>query len=174
MTNTTKTYTVIERLNELLFKTCLLELIQLEIEPESSDYSACSFQLNSLIIKFRVAKITPKKTGQFVTLWKRNEKGITCPYHIHDDFDFFIIVAEHDAHLGLFIFPKEVLHQNKIVSDNEKEGKRGIRVYPSWDVATNKQAIKTQNWQLHYFLDLTQIDKIDLTKVKRLLNLAIN
>lgn len=29
-----------------------------------------------------------------------------------------------------------------------------MRVYPSWDRPTNKQALKTQEWQLPYFVDM--------------------
>lgn len=31
-----------------------------------------------------------------------------------------------------------------------------IRVYPSWDKPVSKQAIKTQSWQLEYFIELSQ------------------
>lgn len=164
----------IELINEFIFKACNLELTNIVEELESREYAAHSFQLDKKTVKFRIGKITPTKTGQFVTIWKRNEKGITCPYNITDNFDFFIIATRKEANFGLFIFPKDVLLENKIISNNEREGKRGIRVYPSWDITTNKQAIKTQHWQLHYFLDITQIEKIDVTKAKKLLNLEIN
>jgi hypothetical protein len=38
-----------------------------KIEAESGEYGACEFKLNGLSVKFRVAKITPTKIGQFVT-----------------------------------------------------------------------------------------------------------
>lgn len=171
MTNSKTNHSEIEVINEMIFKACNLELTNIAEELESREYAAHSFQLDKKTVKFRIAKITPTKTGQFVTIWKRNEKGITCPYDITDNFDFFIIVTRKEANLGLFIFPKDVLLENKIISNNEREGKRGIRVYPSWDITTNKQAIKTQHWQLQYFLDITQVEKIDINKAKRLLNL---
>jgi hypothetical protein len=43
---------------------------ELIIENESQEYAACSFRLNDLKIIFRVSKITPAKTGQFVTMKK--------------------------------------------------------------------------------------------------------
>ncbi len=43
-----------------------------------------------------------------------------------------------------------------ILSDGKKPGKRGIRVYPSWDEVKSKQAQKTQEWQTRYFLELSQ------------------
>ncbi|RYE38879.1 MAG: MepB domain containing protein, partial [Sphingobacteriales bacterium] len=38
-----------------------------------------------------------------------------------------------------------------ILSGNGKNGKRGFRVYPPWDLTENSQARKTQQWQLEYF-----------------------
>ncbi len=51
-------------------------------EAESKDYGACTFDLNNRSIKFRVAKITPTKIGQFVfatlfaiaNFWRRSKK----------------------------------------------------------------------------------------------------
>jgi len=45
-------------------------------EPESAEYCAYTFDLNNRRITFRLAKITPTKIGQFVTLWKRIGKRI--------------------------------------------------------------------------------------------------
>ncbi|MGC1181501.1 MepB family protein [Legionella sp.] len=61
------------------------------IEPESAEYCAYSFELNNFFVRFRVAKITPTKIGQFVTLWKRFKKGPIKPYDNTDSVDFFII-----------------------------------------------------------------------------------
>ena len=41
------------------------------MDAESAEYGACTFTLNDLSIRFRIAKITPTKVGQFVTLWER-------------------------------------------------------------------------------------------------------
>ena len=140
---------------------CLDHLI---INEESNAYSACSFSLDSKEIVYRKANITPKKTGQFVAIWKRNEQGETAPYDTSDVLDFFIIAVETAQHCGQFIFPKRVLLEKGILSSSRKEGKRGIRVYPSWDTPTNKQALKTQEWQLNYFIDLKQ-DEEKLTSL---------
>jgi hypothetical protein len=142
---------------ELIFDVCELAFSNLKIETESAEYGACTFHLNDYHITFRVAKITPTKIGQFVTHWKRNLEGITEPFHISDDIDFAIICTRRDADFGAFIFPKSVLQEKGILSDDNKEGKRGFRVYPPWDIAINKQAKQTQEWQLKYFLE-TPID----------------
>ena len=118
-----------------------------------------------------MAKITPTKTGQFVTIWKRNENGITEPHNLSDKFEFYIIATREETKFGVFIFNKTVLSENKILTNKKDEGKRGIRVYPTWSLTTNKQAQKTQNWQTKYFVEISNEEKIDINKVKKLLNL---
>lgn len=136
-------------------------------EIESQDYGACSFELNNKKIIFRVAKITPTKTGQFVTFWKRIGKGPIMPFDIKDQFDLFIVSVRNKDHFGQFIFPKEVLFQKGFISKDSKGGKRAMRVYPPWDIANNKQAQKTQEWQLLYFAQIRP--KLDIIKIKKLI-----
>ena len=131
-----------------------LECSELLAESESAEYLASRVVINNLSVIFRAAKITPKKTGQFVTLWKRNSSGITEPFHYDDAFDLIIISVRNGDELGQFVLPKSVLLEKGIISGSQKEGKRGIRVYPAWDKPTNAQAAKTQKWQLDYFLEI--------------------
>lgn len=138
-------------------------------EPESTEYAAATFQLNGKKIIFRVAKITPAKTGQFVAIWKRNYEGITAPFESTDDFDCMIITTRKEAQVGQFIFPKSILLSQGIISANNKEGKRGIRVYPPWDQAQNKQAQTTQQWQLNYFIDFSVDKEISIERLNALL-----
>ena len=139
---------------ELVYDKCDFQLANLKLNSESIEYAACSFELNGKNIEHRVSKITPTKTGQFVTIWKRNKDGITEPFGMADKIDFIIITARSGENLGQFIFPKSVLAEKGIITLNGKEGKRGIRVYPPWDIASNKQASKTQAWQLNHFLTI--------------------
>lgn len=157
-------------IDKSVFKPCSFRLTNIESEAESKEYLAYSFLLNEQNVKFRKAKITPTKIGQFVTLWKRNDKGITEPFDILDKFEHYIIVTRQNDNFGFFLFPKAVLYQHKILSNSaqQKDGKRGFRVYPSWNVTTSPQAQKTQLWQLNYFLDLSPNKAVDLEKAKRL------
>lgn len=75
---------------ELVFDKCGFELRNLEIEKESAEYCACKFDLDTIKILFRLAKITPTKIGQFVTFWKRSENGPIEPYAVSDDIDFLL------------------------------------------------------------------------------------
>ncbi len=151
---------------ELLYEPCGFNCTEPILELESAEYGACDFKLNDFNIKFRVAKITPTKTGQFVTLWKRNKQGIIEPFRLDDEIDFFIISTRKDNHFGQFIFPKAVLYEKGVISDERKEGKRAIRVYPPWDDANSKQAQKTQQWQLKYFLEIPEDGAVDLLRAK--------
>jgi hypothetical protein len=144
------------------------EITQPVLEPESSEYGACTFVLNNLNVRYRTAKITPTKTGQFVTLWKRINQGPIQPFDSNDPIDLFIISTRKDNHFGLFIFPKSIGIEKGIVTNGNKEGKRAIRVYPPWDVTSSKQAQKTQKWQLDYFLEIPQDQTMDLNRAKLL------
>lgn len=138
-------------------------------EKESEEYSACSFRMNTSIILFRVAKITPTKTGQFVTLWKRMGNGPIIPLDGSDSFEKVIISVRQNQRLGQFIFPKSVLCEQGLVSQDAQGGKRALRVYPPWDIAGNKQAQKTQAWQCQYFFEIETDGSTNLESVKRLL-----
>ena len=150
----------------LVFDACKFKYSLAIAEFESAEYGAYSFELNNLSVRFRVSKITPTKIGQFVTLWKRTGKGPIEPFDNTDVLDLIIISARHETNLGQFIFPKSVLIEKGILSLNGKGGKRAIRVYPPWDSAINKQAQKTQKWQLNYFLDLSDEKEINFDRVK--------
>ncbi len=121
---------------------------------ECSDYFGCNFLLGTFNVKFRKAKTTPKKIGQFVTLWKRNSNGQTEPFCTEDDFDFYVIATEENDASGFFLFPKQILVKRQILTDGNVEGKCGFRVYPDWSVPENAQAKKTKSWQTEYFIDL--------------------
>jgi hypothetical protein len=158
-------------LQSALFNLCGLAMTQIAAEKESAEYCAHTFNLGDFKVKFRVAKITPTKIGQFVTFWQRSPKGPIAPFHIDDGIDFFMVLTKSGKKNGLFIFRKKVLHQQGILTDNIKEGKRAIRVYPPWDKAENKQAIKTQAWQLASFIEITPA--IDKEKIRLLLGIEL-
>ena len=162
-------YPELEKINNSIFKLCGFEISNLIQEAESQEYHACDFQLNGSLIKFRKAKVTPKKVGQFVALWKRSESGVTEPFNILDNFEYYIIATQTDINSGFFIFPKAILEENKILTSSNYVGKRGFRVYPPWDIVTNNQAQKTQLWQKNYFIELSTNLEIDFEKVKKII-----
>jgi hypothetical protein len=169
LTNINSFHSYLQTAKELVYDQCGFDFTNPKLNSESAEYGACSFELNGKMIQHRVSKITPTKTGQFVTIWKRNKEGITEPFDISDDIDFIIITSRNGDNLGQFIFPKAVLADKGIITSNGKKGKRGIRVYTPWDSATNKQSQKTQAWQTKYFLTITGVNSGDNDLIKRLL-----
>lgn len=138
-----------------IYKKNNISISDLKRENESAEYFACDAIFERKTAKFRIAKITPKKIGQFVTLWKRENNGPIEPFDALDNIDFVIVAVQDGEKIGQFIFPKSILITKGIFTD-KKEGKRAIRVYPSWDIPVNPQAIRTQKWQLQYFQKLNQ------------------
>ncbi len=68
----------LQKVKEMVYDKCGFAMSNLILNPESSDYAACSFELNGKTIQHRVSKITPTKTGQFVAIWKRNKDACLC------------------------------------------------------------------------------------------------
>ena len=155
---------------EMVYDSCNFDFKNLNWNTESQEYGACSFELDGKKTQHRFSKITPTKKGQFVTIWKRNKNGITEPFDSNDEIEFIIITSRSGDKLGQFIFPKSVLSEKGIITHNGKSGKRGIRVYPPWDVPKSKQAEKTQSWQLNYFLSIKPDGSTDLGLAKKLFN----
>ena len=121
-------------------------------EAESADYAAAAFEVAGLRVRFRVAKITPTKVGQFVTLWKRIGAGPIQPFDDTDPVDLFVVSTREGEQFGQFVFPTAVLSARDVVARGGQGGKRAIRVYPPWVVTASKQAQATQRWQLAYFV----------------------
>lgn len=137
-------------------------------EVESSEYGAFDFEINHRLVKFRVAKITPTKVGQFVTLWKRIGKGPILPFDENDPMDLFVISVRYKDLLGQFVFPKNILCERGVVSKENHFGKRAMRVYPPWDLVESRQAKNTQLWQLPYFFEIPLHGFVNREHIKQL------
>ncbi len=136
-------------------------------EAESSEYGACRLAIDGRAIVFRVAKTTPTKLGQFVTLWKR--PGVEIAPLDSDDGVAFVVVSVSDAaHHGQFVFAQKTLVEKGVMSRAGKGGKRAIRVYPPWSKPVVQEAIRTQKWQLQYFLPLLFDRNSDPPRVRKL------
>lgn len=139
-------------------------------ETESQEYGACSFEINDQHIKFRVAKITPTKIGQFVTFWKRIGSGPIEPYDVLDPFDLLVISVRDGEFFGQFVFPKSILSAKGLLSKETRGGKRAMRVYPPWNTTTSEQARKTQLWQITYFFEIHPNKCTDHVRFQSLFN----
>ncbi len=151
-----------------IYDKCGLKISKYVKELESTDYSASDFLLGNAKVKFRTGKVTPTKKGLFTTFWKREKNGPIMPYALDDPFDLYVVSVKDNGQNGQFVFPKEVLYEKGILSGDFKEGKRAMRVYPPWVKELNKQAKKTQDWQILYFFEINE--QLD---AKHLLNLFL-
>ena len=149
-----------------IYDKCGLKISKYVKELESTNYSASDFILDNAKIKFRSGKVTPTKKGLFTTFWKREGNGPIMPYALDDPFDLYVVSVKDDEYCGQFVFPKEVLYEKGIISGDRKEGKRAIRVYPPWVKELNKQAKKTQDWQILYFFKIKE--HLDVKRIQKL------
>ncbi len=151
-----------------IFELAAMKYSEENMEAEGKEYLACSFKVEDRFVRYRQAKVTPTKIGQFVTIWKRSAKGPIEPFDRADPIDLLVVTVKTPTHLGQFIFPKSILISQGVLSVNGKGGKRAFRVYPSWDTPNNKQAEKSQSWQLKYFAEVKKDHAIDLDRFKAL------
>ena len=111
----------------LAYAPCGYHYEELQPEAESVDYAACTLLLNNLRCCFRVAKITPTKVGQFVTLWKRLGRGPIQPFDAGDPVDLFVVSTRSGQHLGQFVFPKAVLAAQGVVASGDGTGHHAVQ-----------------------------------------------
>jgi hypothetical protein len=137
-------------------------------QAQSAEYAAHAFTLDGLSIRFRAARTTPTKAGQFVTVWKRSPGGPIQPFDATDPVDLFVISTRDQHYLGQFVIPMDALRRHGVVSANGSGGKRAFRIYPPWVTITNRQADMAQAWQLDYFLHLPQDGSIDSARAQEL------
>ncbi|MFI1652041.1 MepB family protein [Streptomyces avidinii] len=152
----------------LVYDPCGFTCSQPVPEAESADYAAHTFTLDGRSVRFRAARTTPTKVGQFVTVWKRSPGGPIQPFDAADPVDLFVIGTRDGDHFGQFVLPMEALRRHGVVSTDGSGGKRAFRVYPPWVTTTNRQAGSAQAWQLDHFLHLPQDGRVDLDRAREL------
>ncbi|MBP1043982.1 MepB family protein [Vagococcus sp. BWB3-3] len=138
-------------------------------ESQNQEYGAGQFWLETTSVRYRVAKITPKKTGQFVAFWYKHQ-GKNTPYSATDSPDVLVVNTFTSERFGQFVFPKEELIRRGILSQ-EKPGKMAMRVYPVWDQPTSSQALATQKWQRPYFIEFGPDLFVDQKRLRQLYQL---
>ncbi|MBC5638819.1 MepB family protein [Ornithinibacillus sp. BX22] len=162
-------YKAITYVNENYYEPNHLVINTVREETQNSDYGAGIFQLNSKSVRFRVAKTTPNKVGQFVSLWEKDASHKNQAFSYEKATDLLVInTFANKNRFGQFVFPKEVLLQQKILKTATTKGKMAIRVYPTWDKPTNKQAIETQKWQLEYFIETDNTNNLSQQELLKL------
>ena len=162
-------YTTLSYLEKIIYKPNHISIKDVKEEKQNQSYGGGTFSIYSKTIRFRVSKKTPKKIGQFVALWEKDENNKNRPFKYLNSTDLLIITTfKNDKDFGQFIFPKEILKTQNILKSDTTKGKMAIRVYPSWDNPISKKAIETQKWQLEYFIDMSEINKLPRNKILEL------
>ena len=77
----------------------------------------------------RLAKKTPKKEGYFTVFWKKDQNNNNVPYTNEDLGDELVIVVIDSYNSGLFIIPKEVAVNKRILSTRDSKGQMAMRFY---------------------------------------------
>ena len=131
-------------------------------EKEGEQYKAYRFLIRKGVgkqVAFRVGKMTASRPGNFVTLWNRGKNKIKA-FDLNDGIDFVIVHVSGGEIEGQFIFDKGILYKKGIFSDVSRgiKGKLAFRVFPPWSHPA-KTALKTQCWQLKYFLQMHEVEK---------------
>jgi len=124
-------------------------------EAESADYGACRLSVNHQTVVFRVARTTPTKVGQFVTLWQR-PGGVNeiAPLDSEQGIAAVMVAVFDEENRGIFLFDGDILVKQGVFSRQGVGGKRALRVYAPWVTPLSRQALKTQQWQSRYFYPL--------------------
>lgn len=156
--------------NEIFYEPNHFTIKAIREETQNSDYGAGLFQLNSKSVRFRVAKVTPTKIGQFVAFWEKDLDSNNQAFSYENATDLLVIntFSNDNQSFGQFVFPKAVLVKQNILKTATVKGKMAIRVYPSWDTPTSKQAIATQKWQLPYFVVMNNNNSLQIQELIRL------
>ena len=161
-------WTAFTYINEQLYMPCQLTPHAIYEEVQNATYGAGRFCFGETSIRFRVAKVTPTKLGQFVVIWEKDSLNKNQPFSEETAMDLLVVNTFTDSNrFGQFVFPKEVLKEHKILKTGTTKGKMAIRVYPSWDQPTSKQAIATQKWQLDYFIEYEGPNSLSKDKIIR-------
>lgn len=157
-------------INEVFYEPNHLTVKDIQEETQNSEYGAGVFQLNCTSVRFRVAKITPTKIGQFVAFWAKDATNKNQAFSVENAPDLLVIntFSNDQQYFGQFVFPKDVLVKHNILKTTTTKGKMAMRVYPSWDTPTSKQAIATQKWQLPYFVEVGPNNSLNVQDLVRL------
>ena len=76
-------------------------------ENHNNEYLACTVKLKEHTHRVRLAKITQKKIGQFVSVWEKNTNNINQRFSNCESLEYLSIFVLFDNKKGVFVFPKK-------------------------------------------------------------------
>lgn len=124
-----------------------------QFEDQNRAYEGAIIEIikDKQLIRSRLAQKTPKKEGYFVVFWEKDELNVNQPFKANNSPDYLAIVVDDGNQKGLFLIPKQIAVQQKILSTDRQTGKMAMRFYPPWCTNLNNTAKKTKRWQMNYF-----------------------
>ena len=123
-------------------------------EEQNGEYESGILDIGAEVWRVRTARVTPKKPGAFVAVWKRDEAGETRPLGSDDGIAGLLVFVQEGERFGAFRFTASQLEIQGVTRSPSHPGKRGFRVYPSWSTNLNPQATRTQAAQSSAFTRL--------------------
>lgn len=126
-------------------------------DTQNKEYEGMVLRIvdSNQLVRSRLAKKTPKKSGYFTVFWEKDTQHSNHPFHEKNFPDFLAVVVVDALQQGIFLIPRKVAAEKKIVTSARGQGKMALRFYPPWCTNLNKTARATQKWQTNYFIDLT-------------------
>lgn len=138
-----------------LFKSLQMPALEIDLlDPYNQEYEGFDFSVSQTTYRSRLAKKTPKKSGYFLAIWKKDSENKNIPFHENQFPDYLIVNIMDGEREGQFIFPKALLKQKGILRSITMPGKMAFRAYTPWDQDLNSSATKTAKWQIPYFVEL--------------------
>lgn len=128
---------------------------QVQPEEQNRDYESGTVALGTETWRLRTARVTPKKSGAFVAVWRRDESGETCPFDADEPVAGVLVFVQDGERFGVFRFSAAHLERLGVTRSAAHPGKRGFRVYPSWCESLAGQAARTQREQSEAFTELS-------------------
>ena len=123
-------------------------------EQQGSDYESGQVKIDGELWRIRTARVTPRKPGAFVAVWRRNAHGETEPFSVKDGVAGLVVFVQDGSRFGVFTFSATSLAELGIYRSEHSAGKRGFRLYPAWSTDLNTQAMRTQAAQAPFFKEL--------------------
>ena len=125
--------------------------------PVTHSHSTYNSFLNSIRVVHRNGSLS---SGTFRVNLMKMVDGAYIPLHEAEAFNLVIIGirrAPSEALLGCFVFPKEILIEHQVISTAERGGVVCFALYPplSWCMPTHKGALRAQEWQEPFYIDLS-------------------
>lgn len=120
-------------------------------ETESLEYGACSFGLSGKSVVFRVAKTTPTKLGQFVTIWKRETAHSEIePFSFADGISFVMVAVFDKQNHGVFLFDKQILAKKALFLPATKRVRELLGCMPLGLTCLQNKQYKPKNGKLKH------------------------